>query len=667
MKFSIFPRVNLSKPKFSWKDLSTTIRTTASQCLLTPIWHRRVYPHDDFYIDVTSLIESFPLLTAFSGSYEVNYDFYFEPLANLYGYIDNDVRVPTDEILQMPLWTMCWYGAKRVESTYPSMSSPFIFGASPISGILTSGYTASVVPAPVAPGSLANYLGYPAGYTIAISRIDTSNQYNSYPDLICADPFFMYLDIFRTWYCNPQESSFAVPVHPLLYNGVSTEDEAPYLDTYFSPQPEGLLYQGFTYYPLAFLDAVFMMLRSYPVDSSHSTFWGDFVFTGPTQQSRNFRVIGSGGSSPVVLSPLTISSLAYPAYSWLSSNEQGVTASNGNILHMLFDIWNLSMFPNGGLLPCTYKMDMNRGVLNVQGGNIKATFTENENGTTDVTEVWYANRLQRFIDTLNLSGGRFSAWVSALWDIKPRKNADVPQYVGSYRYTMTFDDISATAESNGVTLGQQASIARGFGSTNRKKSARIRFKSDTYGHLMCIFYIRPRVQYSTGIFPEDRYKNFADLYNWEFENVGYVDVPSIEFNALHNWVVGNFTNPDGSNPNRTVVDYDGTFGTPQTGYGSVGRRLAWTEVDTDIDRNYGQFTAYQDLSTWVFNREYTNVADGTRINPSLLFTTKTSYMNPLLFNLPFADQSIKSQNFRVMTHLKIAARRPKGARTQPHM
>lgn len=710
MKFSIFPPIDLGGVRKAWKNLSTRIKTTMAAGLLTPIWHTRVYPGDDFYIDVISSIESFPLLTAFDGVFEVSYDFFFEPLANLYGHIDNDARVPTEQIIKQKWWTMQYYGAygfdylvtsntvtpiQRYSKNVPVYQTPWYSGAEPPSGSYlypalptfsppqenTSVYFHRSWINPIAAGSLMNYLYYPVGYfgQFDFQRATNLPVWSSRSDTVdgvsvCADVFFAYLDIFRRWFANPQEQFF-----PLYYNFKSNAAVKRGFTSASERSPLGTVNWN-----LGLLDTLFMMLRSFPSSQTpqpENTFFGDFTYNTNT-----------GRFNQPISPALAYGDFSYPLYSWQRENSgyESPAYPSASLSELVFQM--LSQFvalggePNGGLLPCTYKMDLFRGMMNAQGGQFRSTI--NTSGDTlDITEVWYSNRFQHIIDRLDISGGRFSSWIRSLWRTKPKDHSDVPYYIGSYRYNMGFQDVQQTAgDSAGSPLGTQASIARGVGSTNSRKSARIRFHSDTYGHLLCICSIRPIISYSTGIAAEDMYLTFGDTYNLELQDLGFVDVNSNEI-----WAIPDATPPVLANGTQVIPDVNDPANpfspsmyrvfypgvevggvtsllpySPANPF-SVGRRLAWTEVDTAVDKNYAKYGAFQQLSTWVFNRMYANVTEGTLLAPERVNLDFTTYMKPELFNFMFAETDRDSQNYRVSTYLKVRALRPKGARNMPHM
>lgn len=681
MDKSLYPAVEQRKFKSSWKDLSTTVRTTSALCFIQPVLHRQVYPDDYWKIRIKSFIESFPLETAMSGSFEVNYDFFFEPMSNLYGYIDNNVKVPTEYILEMNRHRLSYYGGytatdvNTLNNPYAPNFMPFNSTLGIIAGTIPTFDSVEFHPNPattsylryspdsVAAGSLLNYLGYPAGYRpyYVTNSISTTPSEFEFMEDIVADPFFAYIDVARYWYFNHQ-SNYVDFYFPAEFETGSYPTTPGTSTSTISTTP------GYYRWSVSqqIFDALFMGLRSLPDGTNFGDFKGlsSSWFSGPFGRT---------------LYDVSTTGMYIVPYKWnVAGKNDGYPYSQGEIVMQttVFNVLNqmiaASSQPNGGMFVCTYKMDMYRGMLSPYGGTYRATIDSSGN-TIEMQDVWYANRMEQMINMFDMSNGRFTDWAHRLWGVKPKGNSDIPHLLGSFRYDLTFNDVTATTGAStpegSQSLGQQASIAASGGS-----SREIRFKSDTYGTLLCCFYIRPKVAYSTGIWPEDQYFTFADMYNPFMQDVGFVDVPNSEVLAV-------LPKQDESGPsvpwlptidinNQESLNYleqrlpgSVTMGTSDV----IGRRLIWTEADTAIDRNYGQFSAYGQLSRWVMNRPYTQQSNNSAslLNGSVY--DYSVYMNPAYFNLPFAYQAAGSQNFRCIHRFEISCYRKKGRRDAPHM
>lgn len=687
MQKALFP--GLSKPKFksSWKDLSQTVRTSSPLVYIQPVYHRRVYPDDYFKVRIKSFIESFPLTVAMSGSFEVNYDFYFEPDANLYGWIDNNVKIPTEYIQRRKFHTISYLGAYTFAPVTPvtnfvslgDTSSGFFVDASIVDafnsgrfGTTTAGRTVSRPRYSVGAGSLLEYVGYPVGYSPTF-QYESNAQSNltsfAAVEKLNANAFFSYFDIYRFWYANQQSRSFDFL---LPTNNVDLENPnagQPVVD-----ESDRTLNASYRIpVSLQVLDALFMMLRNLPDGLDFGDFAGLYSFSSAYFPSND---VGQGLGG---VSLSYYNQLSFPVYEW-NQNEgsfggfpflgSSVTLQPYHVLQFLHSVMAYSSFPNGGLLPCTYKMDMYRGLMDSSTGEYRSII-DTSGDSIDVTSVWYANRMQMLIDQLDLSGGRFSDWVQRVWGSNPKGSTDAPLYLGSFRYDLNFHDVTATYQGEGESspvLGQQASRAVSGGS-----SREIKFKADTYGTLMCMFYIRPKVSYSLGIWPEDKYMNFSDQYNPFLQDVGFVDVPNTEVLAVYpdNNPVGynsnNYFNSNGEFDSVVIGSSD--LGTAEV----IGRRLIWTEADTAVDRTLGQYAYGQPLSAWAITRPYVtptawqSETGSDRERMSMLVQEYSQYMNPSYFNLPFAFQQLGAQNFRCVHRFDVSCYRKKGRRDAPHM
>lgn len=160
-------------------NLSCFRKTTLHPGLVTPVYFKDVVPGDKFIIDVNSLLQSQPMVAPTYGFWKLSISMFFEPLSNLYGFMDNNDRKSTDEIQSFARHSIT-------------------IGDRP-SDTLSIVDTKSIA---VHGGSLLEYIGLPAGLT----RGDTVT--------FCADRLWAYLDIWRTYFANNQQDGvpyFAQP------------------------------------------------------------------------------------------------------------------------------------------------------------------------------------------------------------------------------------------------------------------------------------------------------------------------------------------------------------------------------------------------------------------------------------------------------------------------
>lgn len=173
--------------KYSVRDLSKDVRATIKPCVNYPIYFKKLYPHDKFDIDLATLLQSNPLITPLMGEYVLRASVYWEPDSNLYGWLDNNSKLSTDDLLT------------RKRHYIPSEMLPTYVGTDSTS-----------INNPCFRGSLADFVGVPPVGTFF--SYDGGVLNSGQPE-ICADRWLTYLDIMRTYYAASQENTI-----PYIYN-----------------------------------------------------------------------------------------------------------------------------------------------------------------------------------------------------------------------------------------------------------------------------------------------------------------------------------------------------------------------------------------------------------------------------------------------------------------
>lgn len=346
----------------------------------------------------------------------------------------------------------------------------------------------------------------------------------------------------------------------------------------------------------------------------------------------------------------------------------------GTFIRELLDMSQL--YPLGGLPIRTYRMDLNRGLLKLTDPNLVSKVSVQDSAFT-IDTLRFANKMQKFFDRIDISGGRFSDMMRARWGVTPRNTLNVPDYLGSVSNFFGITDVISTASGmnsdvdNGrgnSVLGQQAGFAVG---KVKRENTPISFRADQYGTLVCLFSLVPIVTYSQGIEREDLKTTFADVFDPAFNQIGYQDVSSLELCALPQ-----FETSDRAGINSS--DYSLYSGV--SGVVNVGRRFAWSEYMSSLPRAHGLFAYGQDFDYWVNNRLYQYPFITYGYNESDEEVQKavsalapygkasyTTYIDPFLQNNLFADVSRHAQNFRLRVNFDVWMRRNVGSRVMPHL
>lgn len=594
----IFPKVKVSDPKRSKRDLSSQVLTSFASGPIYPIKTWDILPGDDFEIRLTASIESFPMVVPSIGEWKASFDFYFEPWSNLYGFMDNNTRCSTKEVLEMPRWTF-------------GFGSDFIATSdrrAPSYSLLRDNVNVA--------SSIFDYLGVPVGYFGEVTRREVDeggDQPEEYFDVSStqhpAENLLAYIDVIRNYYVNNQESES-------LRMGQTTVDGDSRFDVI----------------SLSTMDTVFSCLR---------------------YCKRPFDLFDRADDDM-----------------WLGE----LSEDQARLCSEFFDsIRRCCKSRLGGLHLRTYKMDLNRGLMNSDIGDYKSVVEVARDGeggaeAISVTALQYASKLQNLINRMDITGGRFSDWISTRWGVKPPKYVDRPIYLGSFSQVVGQRDVVATAAGQSgdsdssnpnSQLGQQAGFT--VGAFNKTKNA-IRCKSSEYGTLICVFSMVPYVTYSQGFELKNLKTTFADVYDPAMSRLGYQDVSRFELSALPEIVAGAM---DGTSSNSAIFFRDSTLIRQ-----SVGKRVAWAEYMAELNRAHGQFAFGESMDNWAFGRVYTGP-----ISESVSYSNlerygqfdASTYVKPALWNRLFADEDPLAENFRLRVYFDVEAWRPIGKRLMPSL
>ena len=317
----------------------------------------------------------------------------------------------------------------------------------------------------------------------------------------------------------------------------------------------------------------------------------------------------------------------------------------------------------GGLFPCTYQPDLLTNLLNVSN-NVKSyvhiTTSGAEQNTFTIDTLRFRNKLQRLIDRLDVSGGRFPNWLRAVWGVKTRKDMDIPELIGVTQKLI--DPTELTTKSNSDAIGDVdarfvGDLAGNFNKTDGHRGHS--FYASTPGRVMIIVTLVPNVDYVQGLDYEISKVNFADDYVPEFSQLGFQSVPLSRYSFLPAFTGG------GAAPDYNPV-IDSQMLDPVTT--SVGKQVAWLEEMTDVNRNFGEFDWHGLYSYWVLNRRYSLLGQhDTALSTVDFQPVVTQYINPLEYQYPFVMQSISDPNWFLQVGLRIKAVRPIGKRYMPNL
>ena len=111
-----------NKVNKSMHDLSTIKRTTINAGVAYPLYRRHLMAGDKFNINISSLLQSNPLQGPLMGSYILRAITVFDADANRYGWLDNNDKLSTQQLLQKTKHRFTSTLRALEEEDYPTVS-----------------------------------------------------------------------------------------------------------------------------------------------------------------------------------------------------------------------------------------------------------------------------------------------------------------------------------------------------------------------------------------------------------------------------------------------------------------------------------------------------------------------------------------------------------------
>lgn len=548
-------------------NMSCSRSTTMAVMLATPIYAKEILPGDKWRIKPKARIRTaVPFNTALMGSFSLQLAWFFEPDTNLYGFMDNNMQSSAQQ--------------------FNNASLHYFTVGTPSDGGSVYQFTRNN-----GPGTLANYLYFPAGFRPQFYGDSTAAVSDK---RFCAHRLYTYWDIMRNYYVNRQLED--VPV---------IQDSNAFPDEPTSPTGR------YVFVNVRSLDRIFIRLRSFSVDSG-----------------------GFGDDAAKISMP---NNTAWSAlWSAFTGSAFGSDSEDGGE----------RLSSNAGLFCTNFRSDVYTRVM-AEGSGFESTITISNN-TTSYNQIIGASRFQAFINNWDITGGRFSDMMRFRYGVDVGSKTDRPYLLSVETVPLSVQDMRTTANTSGKAAASQVSFIDVGTRLNK-----ISFNSSVSGTLMCIATIIPNVNYSEGIEREVMASKFMDLYQPEYANVSFENMPRPVFSAL----------PDSRTFNHAAnLDSSETTYEPLDPSSGVARNIAWWHYMTDVNRTYGHLSSGESAETWVINRSFRNytvngdVNDEWIENRRFLFTT---YGRPNMVNYLFADTSADSQNFIVQLGLDMRnIRRP---------
>ena len=304
---------------------------------------------------------------------------------------------------------------------------------------------------------------------------------------------------------------------------------------------------------------------------------------------------------------------------------------------------NESWFNQAGLGLRTYLSDRFNNWLSTE-------WIDGTNGINEVTAIQIVdNKLsmdalimqKKIFDMLNrvaISGGSYNDWQEAVYGVRVPRMAESPIYMGGASYEIVFSEVVSNSSTEKEPLGTLA--GRGV-ETNKKGGRSLRIKCEEPSLIMALSSYVPRIDYSQGNKWWTRLESMDDLHKPNLDAIGFQELITDEFCAL-----------------------DTTAGSPtNVKYKSIGKQVSWQEYMTEVNETYGDFAVGGELDWMAFNRTYEYEIQETIGG----VTNATTYIDPVTFNVAFADARLSAKNLWSQVAINATARRVMSAKQIPNL
>lgn len=335
----------------------------------------------------------------------------------------------------------------------------------------------------------------------------------------------------------------------------------------------------------------------------------------------------------------------------LDGSEMG-EAQNGstNLANFINDIKKSQSNKLGGLLLKTYDSD-------IFNNWVKTDWIDGTGGITEITSIDItANDGKLTMDALNLqqkvynmlnriavSGGTYRDWLETVYTAgKYLDRPETPVFIGGMTQYIEFDEViskSATDTTYGSQpLGDIAAIGRGGKPMN---SGHIHYQCEEPGYIMGLMAITPMIDYSQGNDFDLNLQTMDDLHKPALDGIGYQDL-------IQEQMVG-----------ETSV-YENSPRISNIKHLAANKTVAWIDYMTNYNRTFGDFAAGGALDFMVLNRRY-------EVNNLNQIDDLTTYIDPQKYIEIFADTDLTSQNFWVQTVIQATRRGNYSAKQIPFL
>lgn len=301
---------------------------------------------------------------------------------------------------------------------------------------------------------------------------------------------------------------------------------------------------------------------------------------------------------------------------------------------------NASYFSQAGLGIKTYLSDRFNNWLSTEwidgeGGIADISSVDVSDGMLKMDALILAKKIYDMMNRIAVSDGSYQSWQEVVYDEKALRIAESPMYVGGMSSEIVFDEVV----SNSATEDQPLGTLAGRGAERQARGGNsIKIKIREPSMIMIIGSFTPRVDYSQGNKWWTRLQTMNDFHKPNLDGIGFQELITDEMAAFD-----------------TEVNTDGTLV-----YKSAGKQVSWLEYMTNVDQSFGSFSAYRELAHMAMNRNYEHDSTGA-------ISDLTTYIDPMKFNVAFADAELSAKNIWVQCAIDCIVRRKMSAKQIPNL
>lgn len=301
---------------------------------------------------------------------------------------------------------------------------------------------------------------------------------------------------------------------------------------------------------------------------------------------------------------------------------------------------NASWFNQAGLGIKTYLSDRFNNWLSTEwidgeGGIADITSVDVSDGMLKMDALILAKKIYDMMNRIAVSDGSYQSWQEVVYDEKALRIAESPMYVGGMSSEVVFDEVV----SNSATEDQPLGTLAGRGAERKTRGGNsIKIKIREPSMIMIIGSFTPRVDYSQGNKWWTRLQTMNDFHKPNLDGIAFQELITDEMAAFD-----------------TEVNADGTIV-----WKSAGKQVAWQEYMTNTDQSFGSFSAFRELAHMAMNRSYEHDDKGA-------ISDLTTYIDPVKYNVAFADAKLTAKNIWVQCAIDCIVRRKMSAKQIPNL